>query len=131
MGNQLPENVIIGTIGEILVQLRLLEYGIQAAPPIKDSGNDLIAIKGEVARYLQVKTTTIERFTNLHFPEIYHIAAFVNLKLDEQQRVLLDQSTIYLLTKSEIASRSSYTVSDLELNQYQLNAQNLDRLFSN
>lgn len=57
MGNTLPKNLSIGTIGELLVQLRLLEFGVQAAPPIKDSGNDLIAIKGEVVKFIQIKTS--------------------------------------------------------------------------
>ena len=46
MANPIPKNMKTGTIGELLVQLRLLQYNVQAAPPIKDSGNDLIAIKG-------------------------------------------------------------------------------------
>lgn len=50
MGNRLTDNVVIGTIGELLVQTRLLQCGVQAAAPIKDSGNDLIAVKGEAFR---------------------------------------------------------------------------------
>jgi hypothetical protein len=41
----------------LLVQLRLLEYDVQAAPPVKDTGNDLIAIRGRVFNAIQVKTT--------------------------------------------------------------------------
>ncbi len=40
--NPISEEIKIGTIGEILVQLRLLQYEVQAAPALKDSGNDLI-----------------------------------------------------------------------------------------
>lgn len=36
MGNELPTSVTTGTLGEILCQLKLLEFGVQAAPPIKD-----------------------------------------------------------------------------------------------
>ena len=61
MGNPITERVKIGTIGELLVQLRLLQYDVQAAPPIKDSGNDLIAVKGEAFRGVQVKTTAGQR----------------------------------------------------------------------
>ena len=57
MGNPLPPTTCVGTIGELFVQLRLLEYGIQAAPPIKDSGNDFVAIKGDVVKFIQVKTS--------------------------------------------------------------------------
>lgn len=56
MGNPLHKNAHKGTLGELLVQLRLLEYGVQAAPPIKDTGDDLIAIKGETVKFIQVKT---------------------------------------------------------------------------
>lgn len=50
MANPLPKTTYIGTVGELLVQLRLLEFGVQSAPPIRDSGNDLIAIKGRVVK---------------------------------------------------------------------------------
>ena len=50
MANPISARIKIGTIGELLVQLRLLLYQVQAAHPIKDSGNDLIAVKGEVSR---------------------------------------------------------------------------------
>lgn len=97
MGNPLPTNIHKGTIGELLVQLRLLEYGIQSAPPIKDSGNDLIAIKGEVVKFIQVKTE--KRLRNL--PEIYHIIALVNLKYSDKDSISLDESEIYFIQKGE------------------------------
>lgn len=56
MANPLPMTTHIGTLGEPLVQLRLLEFGVQAASPIRDSGNDLIAIKGRIVKFIQVKT---------------------------------------------------------------------------
>lgn len=43
MGNPLPKALATGTLGELLVQFRLLQFDIQAAPPLKDSGNDLVA----------------------------------------------------------------------------------------
>ncbi len=55
--NPLSKTCITGTIGELLVQLRLFQYGVQAAPPLKDSGNDLIAVRRETFRAVQVKTT--------------------------------------------------------------------------
>jgi len=47
----------IGTIGELLVQLCLLQFDVQAAAPLKDSGNDLIAVKGSRFHTIQVKST--------------------------------------------------------------------------
>jgi len=36
--NPIKKEIKIGTIGEILVQLRLLQYSVQSAPALKDSG---------------------------------------------------------------------------------------------
>jgi hypothetical protein len=44
MANPISSEMRIGTLGELLVQLRLLQFDVQAAPPLKDSGNDLIAV---------------------------------------------------------------------------------------
>ena len=85
-----------GTIGELFVQLRLLQYGIQAAPPLKDSGNDLIAIKKECFKAIQVKTTTNGNFSRPKNTIIYHILAVVNLK-GNGNKLLLDHSEIYLI----------------------------------
>jgi len=52
--NSLSDTFLKGTFGELFVQLRLLQYEIQAAQPLKDTGNDLIAIKGEVFKAIQV-----------------------------------------------------------------------------
>lgn len=60
--NQITVQVKIGTIGELLVTLRLLQYGVQAAPPLKDSGNDLIAVRGMRFSAIQVKTITGNNF---------------------------------------------------------------------
>ncbi|KKN06483.1 hypothetical protein LCGC14_1076750 [marine sediment metagenome] len=51
--NPIRAETKIGTIGEILVQLRLLQYDIQAAP----------ALKGDVFKAVQVKTITKDNFT--------------------------------------------------------------------
>lgn len=42
--NPLEERMVTCAVGELLVQLRLLEYGVQAAPAFKDSGNDLVSL---------------------------------------------------------------------------------------
>lgn len=110
MVNILKDTKITGTIGELLVQLRLLEYDIQAAPPLKDSGNDLIAIKGEIFKAIQVKTSRTDKFIlgNLHE---FHILALVHL-ISENTNILLDESKIYLLPKNEV-NKITYIVEDL------------------
>lgn len=120
MANPISENIKTGTIGELLVQLRLLQYGVQSAPPLKDTGNDLIAVKGEIFKAIQVKTSTGDRFNNLQDLEdkIYHILALVNL-VGEDNDISLDKSRIFLLSKEEV-TKSSYkvdTLTDKELNE--------------
>lgn len=46
----------IGRLGELLVQMRLLEQGIDSAPTTTDSGIDLLALGPSGARAIQVKT---------------------------------------------------------------------------
>lgn len=115
MGNPLPPNLKTGTIGEILVQLRLLEYGIQASPPIKDSGNDLIAIKDEVVKFVQVKTSTRKIRTCYDLPKVYHIVALVELKLSEVGDLLLDKTIIYLYKKGQTISDKQLLTKDVAL----------------
>ena len=38
MSNPISAAIRIGTLGELLVQLRLLQFEVQAAPPLRDSG---------------------------------------------------------------------------------------------
>lgn len=99
--NPITDRIKTGTAGEILVQLRLLEHGVQAAPPIKDSGNDLIAIRGNAFRAIQVKTTTRNVFTKNNLPELFHILAVVQL-IGDEDRVLLDQSRIFLVPREHV-----------------------------
>ncbi|OGM16530.1 hypothetical protein A2V56_00595 [Candidatus Woesebacteria bacterium RBG_19FT_COMBO_42_9] len=96
MGNPISKNLKKGTIGELFVQLRLLEFGVQSAPPIKDSGNDLIAIRGETTKFIQVKTE--HRLRNL--PVVYHLVAIVDLKYDKNG-IYLDKSAIWIVKKGE------------------------------
>lgn len=122
--NPISEKIKKGTIGEILVQLRLLQYEVQAAPALKDSGNDLIAVKGDVFRAIQVKTSTKEKFTlqNLHK---YHILALVKL-VGENDSIYLDQSRIFLLQESEI-EKTSYNID--ELSEKELSKERVIELF--
>jgi hypothetical protein len=59
--------------------IRLLQYGVQAAPPIKDSGDDLIAVNGEVFRAVSVRTTTAIRYSKPPAERLYHVLAVVHL----------------------------------------------------
>jgi hypothetical protein len=98
MGNKITDNLKTGTLGELLVQLRLLQFNVQAAPPIKDSGNDLIAVRGEIFRSIQVKTTTSGHFPKRKLPKHYHIVALVKLAANDAE-LLLDESEIYLVPR--------------------------------
>lgn len=99
MANPLGEKTKIGTIGELFVQLKLLELGVQAAPPLKDSGNDLIAIKEGVVKFIQVKTTTANnKYNSARLPKVYHFVAWVKLKI-EKKMILFDKSEIFFIEK--------------------------------
>ena len=102
MANPISQQIKIGTIGELLVQLRLLQFNVQSASPIKDSGNDLIAIRHNSVHAIQVKTTS-----NRNIPKkpdrskIYTLLAIV--ELDGFDNTLkLDSSNIYIMRKSEV-----------------------------
>lgn len=127
MGNPIPLRMKLGTIGELLVQLRLLQYDIQAAPPIKDSGNDLIAVRGAIVRLIQVKTTKSERYPAPNKSKRYHILAAVQL-IGEDRDVRLDYCKIYLLTKDEVKSapRKFNSLPD----EFRLTAERIKALFS-
>ncbi|SRR5712692_1547152 len=101
MGNPISDQLKTGTIGELLVQTRLLQFNVQAASPIKDSGNDLIAVRGEAFRGIQVKTTTKGDFRLPDLPKHYHIVAFVDLR-GEGNEIYLDQSRVYLIPRAAI-----------------------------
>jgi len=126
MGNRLTNNVVIGTIGELLVQTRLLQYGVQAAVPIKDSGNDLIAVKEEAFRGIQVKTTVGRRVSSVRLPERYHIVAVVYLVLDDEG-VLLDESEVYLVPRAAIEQNRGRLPAQLD--PFLISQLHVDRLF--
>ncbi len=111
MGNQITDKVKEGTIGEILVQLRLLEFDVQAAPPIKDSGNDLIAIKSEVVKFIQVKTTKNNNWNLKNLPPIYHLIFLVKLE-SEGGKILFDKSKIYFISKGQSINEKKLLTED-------------------
>jgi len=98
MANPLPPPLATGTIGEILVQLRLLQFGVQAAPPIKDTGNDLVAFRRRTVRTLQVKTSARRISQDRRLPEHYEILALVSLHSYEGV-VALDASRVFLVPR--------------------------------
>ena len=126
--NKITDRVKLGTFGELLVQLRLLEHDVQAAQPLKDSGNDLIAIRGNAMRAIQVKATKIEddgyRVRGA-LPERYHALAIVKLEGGEGT-LYLDQSQVYLIGKNDVGN-GHFSEEDLE--RYALGVEVVDRLF--
>lgn len=125
MSNPISKEVKIGTLGELLVQIRLLQYDVQAAPPLKDSGNDLIAAKGDVFKSIQVKTINdSDRFDLREIDrKIINVVALVRL-IGEDREVSLDDTDIFLLTKDDIADKqtiSPETISDKILTNERIN----------
>src|SRR5260370_3201740 len=102
--NEVTDKIMTGTVGELLVQLRLLQYGVQAAPPIKDSGNDLIAVNGPVFRAVSVRTTTSGLYNKPEDDRIYHVLAGVRLEA-HRRTALLYTSQLYFLPLSQVPLR--------------------------
>ena len=102
--NRLHQSVETGTLGELLVQIRLLEYGVQASASLKDSGNDLVALRGRVIKTIQVKTRTSTRFELDDLPEFYDFAALVHL-CRKGNDLALDASRIYLVPAERCAGQ--------------------------
>jgi len=127
MGNPITDNLKIGTLGELLVQIRLLEHNVQAAPPIKDSGNDLIAVCGETFRGVQVKTTAGRQVAGRRLPKHYHILALVQLAATDAD-LLLDQSRIFLIPREAVDEANGQIPRSLD--RYALNARHVAALFN-
>lgn len=131
MANEEPPEVVIGTLGELLVQLRLWEYGVQAAPPIKDSGNDLIAIRRREVRFIQVKTTQ-DPNKGPSWPRLsteYDYVALVQLIRDDEGGLLLDRCRIMFVHKSRaFGARRWSALADCELSRDLVDEMFADRL---
>jgi len=127
--NKITDRLKLGTLGELLVQLRLLEFGVQAAPPLKDTGNDLIAIRGTAMRAIQVKATKIEDYGYqirvADLPPLYHALAIVKLKGDENT-LMLDESRIFLIGKDDVRNGRC---SEKDLRRHRLCDKVIDKLF--
>jgi hypothetical protein len=125
MSNPISSQIKTGTLGELLVQIRLLQFDVQAAPPMKDSGNDLIAVRGEAFRGVQVKTTTKGDFRLQGLPEHYHILALVYLR-GEDKDVNLDQSEVFLIPRAIIEKGGL----PKDLQQFLVSQELVEKLFS-
>ncbi|HAX90949.1 MAG TPA: hypothetical protein DCY07_01910 [Rhodospirillaceae bacterium] len=124
--NPLSSKIITGTTGELLVQLRLFQYGVQASAPLADSGNDLIGVKGDVFKAIQVKTTAVDGSFISPENRMYHILAFV--KLDgEGDELKLDRCQIFLIPK-EIVESEDFNKNQID--RFCLNADLVDELFN-
>ena len=123
--NRITDEIRIGTAGELLVQLRLLEHAVQTAPPLKDSGNDLIAIRGEIFRAIQVKTTKGTRYSKARLPEMYHILAVVQL-IGGEESIYLDKSPIFLIPRDQVRDAPT-SISRLE--KFRMTQDHVNSLF--
>jgi hypothetical protein len=124
--NALPPRIKRGTLGELLAQVYLLEYGVQAAPPLRDSGNDLIACRGESIFALQVKTKKKYNFSKGQLPELYHGAVFIVLK-EKKGRCDISNPDIYLMTRAEIESASG--LGKMAIKPFRISSQRIDSFF--
>lgn len=115
-----------GTVGELLVQLRLLQFNVQAAPPLKDSGNDLIAIRGEEMRAIQVRSTNSCSFNRPDEDCLYHLLAVVQLEGNADE-LLLDQTKVFLVPRAMVRETPSNCD---RLAQYVMKKEWVDQLFS-
>ncbi len=128
MANPLDENLKTGTIGELLVVMRLLQYGVQASFTLKDSGNDLIAAKGLSLRTIQVKTSVNDQWPAPEERKLYDILALVSLQ-GEDENVALDKSHVYLLSRSEVGVKRSFSSTE-RLQEFLLSKARVDVCFN-
>jgi hypothetical protein len=129
--NPLSDNLVTRTVGELLVQLRLLQCEVQAVSTHKDSGNDLLATRDEAFRALQVKATRCrDGHINFDYADAigkkFDILALVFLA-GEADRLDLDQSEIYLLVRDDI-TKGYYTLD--EIADKRMTSARVDDLFS-
>ncbi len=102
MANPVSSQMKVGLIGELLVELRLLQYGIQSSKPRLDSGNDLVASSRKKFYALQIKSTTGKRFSYPNDRTVFDILIFVKLNAWSGEEIELDKSELYLIRKEKI-----------------------------
>ena len=113
-------------MGELLAQVYLLAHGVQAAPPIRDSGNDLIACRKGQFRALQVKTRKKPSFSRRGFPNIYNGVVLVVLKEDDEN-FGKTPPIIYLMRREEFEHAESLGKKGLK--EFQICPQRIEALF--
>jgi len=123
--NPLSPELVTGTVAELLVQTRLLQYGVQAAPPLKDSGNDLIAVRGAAFRAIQVKATEGHTYTLPKENRQYHILAAVRL-VGTDHDLWADKCEIYLIKHEELPGLSRQFD---DIQHLRLSSERADELF--
>ena len=123
--NRITDRIKTGTVGELLVQIRLLQFGVQAAPPIKDSGNDLIAVNGSEFRAVSVRTTTTGTFAKPPDERLYHVLAVVELA-DDEHRLFLDASRIFLIEQPRVRDAPTDTS---RLEGFEISRERVEALF--
>jgi hypothetical protein len=126
MGNPSPPKKIQGTIGELLTQIRFLQYGVELSIPVIDSGNDIVALKGKKVKLIQVKTKK-HNSKRWNFPNLreYDILVLINFGEDENK---LDEAKIYLLSKEEVSNKKSIGFMGIE--KYELSTTLIYTLFN-
>jgi hypothetical protein len=102
--------------------MRLLQFGVQAAPPIKDTGNDLVAFLGRSVRTIQIKTGSNRISKDRRLPKHYDILAFVHLHTHSGV-VALDASRVFVVPRSAVGTRRSVSA----LAPYELHHDNVER----
>lgn len=103
MGNPISPELTLGTIAELLVQASLLQFDVQAAPPLKDSGNDLIAIRGAEVRAIQIKATKSGRYGAPKAWKRYDILAAVRMR-GHGRYVDFNGCDIFLIEKNQLSA---------------------------
>lgn len=108
MANPLDKKLEVGSVGELLVIIRLLQHGVQASFTLKDTGNDLIGVRGTSMRTIQVKTSFNGQWKAPGSGKTYGVLALVSLKRSDPRELALDRSKIYVLSRPEVGDRKSF-----------------------
>lgn len=129
MSNPISDNLRTGTVGELLTQVLLLQYDVQAAPPLRDSGNDLIALRGRVGRTIQVKTSFTGKIgiSKKKMARTFDLLALVSL-IGDGNHLDLGATRVYLLWKQEWGQRRVRSFESLA--PYQLDSDRVQRCFT-
>ena len=98
---------------------------MQAAAPLKDSGNDLIAVRGEHFKAVSVRTSTTDTYSKPNADRMYHVLAVVEL-VDDEHQVYLDRSRIFLLARRDVEGASTRLA---DLGPYEMSLDRVAALF--